>query len=403
MTAQKNTHAAFSLNEPELLELLRIVDASGNDRAARDRRKHVRHALVCRDVSIKVVQPGGGATERRVTVRDLSAGGTSILYPGYLHSGTSVQVELRKRAGGNELIQGQVANCRHVHGVWHALGVKFKEVIFPQVFLTQAPRSDLEESSAVKIDASRLKGSVLLLDDQAMDRNLFTHILKGSSLRVTETSTPEEAVALVTRAMAAEHDKSGQSTGQYDLIVCDLNLGAVAGTVVISQIREKGYRGPLLLMTAETMPDRIAAAMAAGGTGVLQKPYGADKLHAAIASQLGDKCLIIDDPIFSPLAASPANQPMVEKYVTEVRTLAAEMQKWVKEENLAQVRVICQSLKGTGAGYGFTPLTEVASATLVSLDASYSVAESITELHRLDAICSRLTSAEPPAQPKPRR
>lgn len=398
MTPVKNNQAPFVLSEAELHELMRLMDTTPDNRPSRNRRKHVRYPpLLCRDTLVKVLQPGGGTSERLVTVRDLSAGGMSFLYPGYLHNGSAVEAELRKRMEGKELVHGRVRNCRHIHGVWHAVGIEFREAIFPQLFLSQSAGNEIEEQNAAKIDVSRLKGSILLVDDQAMDRNLFIHLLKGSSLRVTEAASSHEAIAQVTHAMTADPYK----TGQFDLIVCDLNLGDVTGESAIAQIREKGFRGPMLVMTAETMPDRIAAALAAGGTHVLQKPYGAEKLYSAIGGQLGDKCLTIDDPIFSPLSTSPQNQPMVEKYVTDVRAMVAEMRKWIKEENLAQVRVICQSLKGTGAGYGFAVLTDVAAATLISLDASYSVVESSAELHRLDAICRRLRSAEPTAQVKP--
>jgi CheY-like chemotaxis protein len=253
------------------------------------------------------------------------------------------------------------------------------------------------------VDVTRLKGSILIIDDQMMDRSLFIHLLKSSSLRVTEAGTPDEAIALVVRSLGADNEKSALATGPFDLIVCDLNLGDVPGETVIKQIREKGYRGPLLVMTAETVPERIAAALAAGGTAIFQKPYTAEKLHTAIAAQMGERCMVIDDPIYSPLCADPANRVMVEKYVSQVRLIAAELRKFAGEDNLPQVRVLCQSLKGTGVGYGFPALTDVASAAIVSLDASCSVPESITDLHRLDAICSRLTSAEPPQQGKPRR
>jgi hypothetical protein len=151
-----------------------------------------------------------------------------------------------------------------------------------------------------------------------------------------------------------------------------------------------------MILTAESTQGRINAALSAGGTCAIQKPYTAEKLHATIAGQLGNPCTAVDDPLHSPLSADPQNRLMLEKYVAQVRMMAVELRKWINEENLEQVRTICQTLKGTGAGYGFATLTDVANAALLALDASASVAESITDLHRLDAVCSRLTSAEAP-------
>jgi CheY-like chemotaxis protein len=403
MNTTRNNQSSFVLSEPALLELLRLMDQASSNGVARDRRKHVRHPHTSRDTYIKVMQPGGGMTERLVTVRDLSAGGAAILYPGYLHKGSIVSLELRKRIGGKELVQGQVQNCRHVHAAWHAVGIKFKDVIFPQLFLSQVVRNPFDEPAAVKVDLAQLKGSVLILDDQAMDRMLFVHLLKGSSLRVSEAATSQEALALVARSLKAGDEKGSQAVEPFALIVSDLNLNTESGAEVIQQIREKGYRGPVLLMTAETAPDRIAAAMAAGATALFQKPYTAEKLHAAIAAQLGEGTITVDDPLYSPLCTDPQNRIMVEKYIAQVRTTAAELRKAATEEDLAQVRKLCQTLKGTGAGYGFPSLTDAATSALVSLDASYSVSESITDLHRLDAICSRVTSKEPPPPGRQRK
>jgi CheY-like chemotaxis protein len=397
MSAVKPMPAAFNLSESELAHLMRLMDATSAAQVSINRRKHARYAHVCRDIQFKVVQPGGGTTDRLVICRDLAAGGVQVLYPGYLYNGSLVQIELRKRQGGVELIHGEVKNCRHVHASWHAVGIKFKERIFPQLFLSQSMQSDAANDEPAKIDVARLKGSLLLIDDQMMDRNLFVHLLKGSSLRVTEAASAEEAVVLVARSMASDQDKTAQATVAFDLIVCDLNLGNVPGETAILQIREKGYKGPIVVMTAETSPDRITAATAAGATSVFHKPYTADKLHSAIAAQLSERCLIIDDPIYSPLCADTSIIPMVEKYVAQVRSAATELHKCIAEDNLPEVRIVCQSLKGTGVGYGFPSLTDAATAAMKTLDASYSVAESVVDLRRLEALCGRITSAEPPA------
>jgi CheY-like chemotaxis protein len=398
MSAVTNSVAAYSLGKAELTELLRRMDATSHARVNRDRRKQVRYEHICSDVSFTVVQPGGGTSERLVTVRDLSSGGICILYPGYLHSGSPITVELRKRLGGKERIEGQIRSCRHVQGAWHAVGIKFKEPIVPSLFLSQTIEDEAEAAKPVKVDVSRLKGAILLVDDQMMDRSLFKHLLKGSSLRITEADSSEAALSLVARSVAATPEKSSQVSGPFDLIVCDLNLGGTTGESAIAQIRALHYKGPLLVMTAETDSERIVAATTAGATGVLQKPYTAEKLHTIIAAQLGEQCVAIEDPIYSELSADPQNTEMLEQFVAQARAAAVELRKRIVEDNIAQVRVICQSLKGTGAGYGFAVLTDVAGAAIISLDASCSIAESSADLHRLEAVCGRVVSAARPTK-----
>jgi hypothetical protein len=67
-----------------------------------------------------------------------------------------------------------------------------------------------------------------------------------------------------------------------------------------------------------------------------------------------------------------------------------ELRKAIDADNFDGVRFICQSLKGTGKGYGFPALSDAGAAAVISLDASCSVAESLPEVQRVLSICARL-------------
>ncbi len=71
---------------------------------------------------------------------------------------------------------------------------------------------------------------------------------------------------------------------RIDLILSDWNMPGMNGLDLLSAIRtQPQYQGlPFILVTAETERDRVAAAIAAGVTDLLVKPYSSDVLVARI-------------------------------------------------------------------------------------------------------------------------
>jgi two-component system copper resistance phosphate regulon response regulator CusR len=71
-------------------------------------------------------------------------------------------------------------------------------------------------------------------------------------------------------------------SGQYDLILLDINLPLLNGLELCKQLREKDEVTPVLMLTALGMSDDIVAGLEAGADDYLPKPFKFNELYARI-------------------------------------------------------------------------------------------------------------------------
>jgi CheY-like chemotaxis protein len=358
--------------------ILNRLDAMEEQSQDRKRRKTPRYPFRWPDLAMRVTQPGGGEHDCRVQSRNLSAAGISILYTGFLYTGTEVAIRLRRQHGGDEVVPGAVAWCRHIAGSIHSIGIKFKARIFAKLFVDPSVMEPGEQGE--RVDPGTMDGAVLLVEDQLMDRLLFQHQLGATRIKADAVATVAEALAKIAAGTA------------YDIVLSDLNLSEMKGEEAFKQIRGVGYRGAMIAVTAETAPHRIQAAQAAGAAAIIRKPYDFDVLMATLAAFLKDGGLTPDQLIHSTMAARPGFAPVLAQYVDGVKGLAVGLKQALDEGDFDQVRAKCQTLKGSGAGFGFAPLSDAAREAGRMLDTTRSVAESATVIESLLQICRRITA-----------
>ena len=374
-------------------------------------------------IAVRITHPGGGCRTAAVYAHDLSTGGLSFLYPGFLHAGTSVSVALRRQAGGEAVSHGSVAWCRHVGGLWHGVGVGFATPLMPAMFVDPAGAGetepvdrdvdgiapDLKPDPAVAHDGrGQLAGRVLYLEDQELDQGLFLHTVRRTRLAVTTV----DDVASAVQAAAA---------GDFDVVCVDLNLGPrqPTGERAMAELRAAGFAGPFVVVTDETR--RIDRALAAGGGGtgetrVVAKPYTAGQLLSALAAALAE-CDPVDPsgvgeqtPAAPPLLASQlAGQdgmgPLLRGFRDRAQAAAADLERLLAAAGrttqagvsdarpVVTVRQICQMLRGAGRGYGYPAVSAAAEEALRALeDGLDGLPSATTELRTLQAVCRRVAA-----------
>jgi CheY-like chemotaxis protein len=355
-----------------LLDRLDAID----DSAVRNRRSTQRIVYRKLDVPVRVFHPGGSTSIKAVPTRNLSAMGLGFLYTSFLHNGTIIEVTLRRRLGGEDVVRGKVVFCGHIAGVFHQIGVKFDQKIFPKLYLDPGTYDEIDAEG--QTDTAKLEGNVLYIDDQEMDRILLKHQLKTTKVQLTAVATAAEGLAALAKTT-------------FKLVLCDLNLEIGTGEDAIKAIRTSGYTGPICLVTAETTPSRLKQASEAGASGVLAKPYEQQRLLAILNSFLGG--VNSAEAIYSTLH-NPDVKEMLLKYIDTVHAAGVELANLSSDDYLEKVRQQCMGLKGTGTGYGFGVLSEAAKEAVKSLDATMSVTESGVQLQRLIDICRRVTVAK---------
>lgn len=332
------------------------------------------------DVAVRIYHPGGTSTASFVSTRNLSQGGVAFLYQGFLHRGTKIDIVLRRRLGGDDLVRGLVTQCDLVKSAYHLVGVKFEQPIFPKLYIDPSEWGELDEHTT--IDPATLTGKVLHLDDQEMDRVLLAHFLKGTKIELTSVGTLPEALEAVKKT-------------QFNCFLCDLMLDGTTGEHAITEMRKSGFAGPIAMVTAETSAARLNAARDAGAGAILTKPYDAQKLQSLMSTWL-NAADHSNQAIYSSMASNDQMIPLIEQFARKVHSLADDLQRLAQTEHLEPARNICQTLKGTGGGFGFSELSDVAKEAVQSIDATCSLEESSMQIQRLVTICRRITPGTPP-------
>jgi CheY-like chemotaxis protein len=378
-------------------------------------------------IAVRITHPGGGCRTAAVYAHDLSTGGLSFLYPGFLHNGTAVSVALRRRTGGEAVAHGYVAWCRHVGGLWHGVGIGFVTPIDPANFIDPAdpdgldaeptdvpargtPMTEIKPDPAVVAGGrTGLTGRVLYLDDQELDQALFLHTVRKTRLNVT---TVDDAATAVT-AVAGGH---------FDVVCVDLNLGhrQPLGERVIAELRATGYAGPFLVIS-DAGEDRLERARSAGAGGTVEtqfveKPYAASQLLVALETALAretdeepmqSSTMTMEPPVLPPLYSQLAGQdgmaPLLRGFCDRAHAAAADLDRLLDaaERNdhsgladgrpAVTVRQLCQMLRGAGRGYGYPAVSAAADAALRALeDGMNGLASADAEVRALQTLCRRV-------------
>jgi signal transduction histidine kinase/AmiR/NasT family two-component response regulator len=139
---------------------------------------------------------------------------------------------------------------------------------------TEAPAPAPAEDAEGPDVAAGLR--VLLAEDHPTNRRVVELILETVGVDLTSVADGAQAV-------------SAFETQAFDLVLMDMQMPVMDGLTAIGHIRRAeaargGARTPVYVLTANAMPDHIAASLAAGADGHISKPITPDRLLAVVAA-----------------------------------------------------------------------------------------------------------------------
>ncbi|WP_374386298.1 ATP-binding protein [Brevundimonas sp.] len=119
---------------------------------------------------------------------------------------------------------------------------------------------------------------VLLADDHPANRKVVEIMLSGVETELVMVEDGQAAVAAF-------------AEGGFDLVLMDMQMPVMDGLSATAAIRaleaeERRARTPLIILTANALPDHVEAALSAGADGHLAKPITMDSLFDGVAAAL---------------------------------------------------------------------------------------------------------------------
>ncbi|MBN9203343.1 sigma-54-dependent transcriptional regulator [Methylibium petroleiphilum] len=137
-------------------------------------------------------------------------------------------------------------------------------------------------STALPVPAPGLdawpRASVLLVDDEQGMRNFLEKTLAPRCGNVQSAASAEEADALVRRH-------------RFDLVILDISLPRKSGLAWLRELREQGYSGEVVLITAYADLDTAIEALRAGASDLILKPFRVTQILNAVKHGL-DRTLL---------------------------------------------------------------------------------------------------------------
>jgi len=104
-----------------------------------------------------------------------------------------------------------------------------------------------------------MKKKVLVVDDSSLVRNYHSSILKESGFEVQTACDGSEK-------------KEKALVGNYDLILCDINMIHMDGITFVGKFRKEGFETPVIMISTQTDAVDKLKAYEAGANVYITKP-----------------------------------------------------------------------------------------------------------------------------------
>jgi PAS domain S-box-containing protein len=262
-------------------------------------------------------------------------------------------------------------------------------------------------SSETIVAAIRLDCRILLAEDGPDNQRLIAFLLKKAGAKVTMVENGQFAME---QALVAW--EQGQS---FDVILMDMQMPIMDGYTSTRQLREQGYTGPIIALTAHAMAEDRQKCLDAGCDDYATKPIDRQKFLATVAHWMARSRTNDESPkptttesnastpmptafVYSHLAADPNLGELVEMFVQEMPDRINALETEARSHNWQQLTRIAHQLKGAAGSYGFEAITPYAAQLEIAARDGRQDEEILSALEELLNLCRHMRPGVPPME-----
>lgn len=360
------------LSSRDKQKLVDYIEQSSKKTVENDRRA-LRVDFHGRKVLVTITNNHGQKVGHTVLPRNLSRRGLAFVHGRFVYPDSRCHVTIPMQNGKWTAVEGVIRSCRHIQGIIHEVSVVFDEALnlndFVRLTASQQERHRAEMAQDFDpendLDANAM-GRALVIENMATDRKLYRLWLGKLNMATNEASGVTTTIEQMSHC-------------QFDIIVVNTDLGDESGNELIQHLRGQGFERPIVATSSSESEEDKQAAMDAGATTYLVKPFTLDELRDTV-----EDALAIDtsatgnsDLIFSSMNKDDEMLPLIEEFVNTLGPLTMRLRRANADNDLSLISSICQNLKGAGAGYGFDGITTLARYAIESLGNAENDAESV--------------------------
>ena len=264
---------------------------------------------------------------------------------------------------------------------------------------------------------AKLAGRVLLAEDAPDVQRLVGELLGQLGLEVDLADSGRSACALAEASLARGRP--------YDLILMDIQMPQMDGFEAVRRLRDAGWRGRIVAMTAYAMLGDREKCLAAGCDDYLPKPFTVQKLRAAVERNLphaGSAGAVLpagaegspaageareaatipsgssSDLLAGGLLDAGAGARLLGRFLDELPGRCQRVAAALASRELGELAEAAHQLKGAAGLYGFVDMADAAEALCQAARRGV-VGEDLQRLGaRLLEQCEAARAHAPPAQ-----
>ena len=288
--------------------------------------------------------------------------------------------------------------------------------------LDDGPMLDIEPLSKVRDKGKQpkaatgeqtLRGRILLAEDGEDIQRLVSLVLQKTGL---EVDTAENGLLAYDKAMASK------AMGRpFDLILMDIQMPELDGYETARRLRENGWQGPIVALTARAMVGDREKCLAAGCDEHLPKPLAPEELENTLMRYLDQPAVAMTQPptnsdepsggasgtagglMASRYLSDAEKAGLLEAFVGELRQRVAKIQSALQAEDLPLLEDLSHQLKGTAAIYGLEQISDTARAVNRRASEKAEPGQLLAAVTELVEMCQSMIARRPAMQDNHRR
>jgi signal transduction histidine kinase/CheY-like chemotaxis protein len=221
---------------------------------------------------------------------------------------------------------------------------------------------------------------VLLAEDGHDNQVLIKTFLVHAGAKVNIVADGQVAVQEANAALAAGKP--------YDVILMDMQMPVLDGYGATSKLRQTGYKGPIIAITAHAMAGDREKCESAGCDGYLTKPVDRAQLTATIARFIRPLAPS-DEVVVSTFGEDEDMREIIRQFVHDLADRSTAILRACIASDVATLERMAHQLKGSAGGYGFPRITEAAAAVEQGVMEGLDAASLQARAEALASLCRR--------------
>lgn len=208
----------------------------------------------------------------------------------------------------------------------------------------------------------RLKGArILVAEDFEDNQNMLRLMLQTAGAAVDIAANGSIAVQMC-------------SEKHYDVILMDIQMPVTNGYEATRFLRNNGYAGPIIALTAHAMKGELEHCLEAGCDDFVSKPVQRKDLIDTVSSYFSNRMPPKIEPEYSKapiLSTFDLNDEVLKdllpQFIEKLPRLFSEIKDAFDSQNWKKLGALCHQLKGAGGSYGFPDISQACKSIETSL------------------------------------